>query len=336
MKSSKMIPTIETHTFGEPTRIINGGLFNLKGSTMAEKRDYMAAHYDWLVRAVMQEPRGHRDMFGAVLVPPISNEADFGVIFTDNNGFMNMCGHATIGVTTAIVETGMVEVKEPETHIVLESPAGLVYATAHVEDYRAKSVSFKNVPAFLEHKDVEVDVKGVGKIKADIAYGGNYFAQVPAEAVGVEVHPSNGSILKDLGMKIKKALNESVVVQHPTKPFINFVEAVTFYGKPITVPEANYKNVHIFSNGQADRSPGGTGTTAMVARYFARGEIGLGEQIIAEGFVGGKFIGKPVEEVQLGKVKAVYVEITGSAFIMGFQNILIDPHDPNRGGFVVD
>jgi proline racemase len=335
MKFSRMIQTIETHTFGEPTRIINGGLLKLKGNTVAEQRDYMAEHYDWLRRALIQEPRGHRDMFGAVLLPPTKEGIDFGVIFMDNTNFLNMCGHATIGVSTAIVEMGMIEVSEPETQLVLETPAGLVYPRVKIENGRVSSVSFKNVPAFLEQRDVEIEVEGIGKILVDISFGGNYFAWVNVEQLGEEIHVSNGTRLKQLGSIIKHAVNDQVKVQHPTKPYINKVDIVTFYGKP-TIPGATYKNVHIFSDRQADRSPGGTGTTAMVARMIGRNELDLGQEIVCEGFVGGTFTGKAVGRVKLGEVDAVITEITGSAFITGFQNILVDPEDPFKHGFIVD
>jgi len=335
MLISKMFQTIETHTFGEPTRIINGGLLKLEGKTVAEQRDYMAEHYDWLRRSLIHEPRGHRDMFGAVLLPPTKEGIDFGVIFMDNTNFLNMCGHATIGIATAIIELGMKDPAGPETKLVLETPAGMVYPTVKVENNKVKSVSFKNVPAFLEQKDVQIEVDGIGNITVDISFGGNYFAWVDIEQFDLEIHVSNGTKLKELGSIIKKSVNEQIQVQHPTKPFINTVDIVTFYGKP-TIPGAAYKNVHIFSDRQADRSPGGTGTTAMVARLIGRNELNLGEEIVSEGFVGGTFTGKAVEKVKLGSVDAVIVEITGSAFISGFQTIIIDPEDPFKHGFIVD
>lgn len=332
---SKMIQTIETHTFGEPTRIINGGLLKLKGETVAEQRDYMAEHYDWLRRSLIQEPRGHRDMFGAVLLPPTRDGVDFGVIFMDNTNFLNMCGHATIGVSTAIVEMGMVEVTEPETKLVLETPAGLVYPTVKIENNRVTSVTFENVPAFLEQRDVIIEVDGIGEITTDISFGGNYFAWVNIEQIGEEIHVSNGTKLKEMGKLIKEKVNEKISVQHPTNSYINTIDIVTFYGKP-TIPEATYKNVHIFSDRQADRSPGGTGTTAMVARMVGRDELKIGEEVVCEGFVGGTFTGKATKRVKLGDVDAVVTEVTGTAFVTGFQNILVDPYDPFKHGFIVD
>ncbi|MBM7095179.1 proline racemase family protein [Bacillus sp. H-16] len=335
MNFSHVFQTIETHTYGEPTRIINGGLLKLKGKTVAEQRDYMAEKYSWIRDSLIREPRGHRDMFGAVLLPPVTEGVDFGVIYMDNTNFLNMCGHATIGVATAIVEMGLVEAVEPETKIVLETPAGLVYPTVRVKDNKVESVSFENVPGFLEKRDLVIDVEDLGKITVDISYGGNYFAWVDVEQLDTDIHVSNGTKFKEYAKKIKEAVNEQFPVQHPTKPFINKIDIVTFHGKP-TIPEATYKNVHVFSDRQADRSPGGTGTTAMVARMVGRGELQIGEEVVCEGFVGGTFNGKAVEGTKLGDVDAVVTEITGTAFINGFQNILIDPNDPFKHGFIVD
>ncbi|MEI3606467.1 proline racemase family protein [Pseudogracilibacillus sp. SE30717A] len=332
---NRAVQTIETHTFGEPTRIINGGLLKLEGETVAEKRDYMAEHYEWLRNSLIREPRGHRDMFGAVLLPSNKEGVDFGVIYMDNDNFLNMCGHATIGVSTAIVEMGLVEVTEPQTKLVLETPAGLVYPTVNIENGRVESVSFKNVPGFLEKRDLVVDAGELGEVTVDISFGGNYFAWVDIEQLGEKIDPSNGTRLKELASIIKKHVNEQYKVQHPTKPFIDYIDIVTFHGPP-TIPNATYKNVHIFSNKQADRSPGGTGTTAMVARMVGREELAIGEEIVCEGFVGGTFTGKALEETKLGDVDAVITEITGSAFITGFQTILVDPNDPFKHGFIVD
>lgn len=335
MNFTNVIQTIDTHTYGEPTRIINGGLLKLKGNTVAEQRDYMAEHYSWYRDALIQEPRGHRDMFGAVLLPPLQEGVDFGVIYMDNANFLNMCGHATIGVSTAIVETGLVQPTGDVTELVLETPAGLVYPRVKMENGHVTSVTFKNVPGFLEKKDVIINAGELGEVKVDISFGGNYFAWVDIDQLNETIHISNGSKLKAMAKIIKEEVNKVVKVQHPTKPYIDYIDIVTFYGKP-TVPGATYKNVHIFSENQADRSPGGTGTTAMVSRMVGRGELEIGEEVVCEGFVGGKFYGKAIEKVMLGEQEAYITEITGSAFISGFNNILIDPNDPFKHGFMVD
>jgi proline racemase len=336
MNFTNVIQTIETHTFGEPTRVINGGLLKLKGKTVAEQRDYMAEHFVWFRNSLIQEPRGHRDMFGAVLLPPLQEGVDFGVIYMDNANFLNMCGHATIGVATAIVETGLVKVTGEVTELVLETPAGLVYPRVKVENGRVTSVTFKNVPGFLEKRDVVINAGELGEITVDISFGGNYFAWVDIEQLNEVIHVSNGSRLKAMAKIIKEEVNKVVKVQHPTKPYINNIDIITFYGKPSIYPEATYKNVHIFSENQADRSPGGTGTTAMVSRMVGRGELEIGDEVICEGFVGGRFYGKAIEKVQLGDKEAYVTEITGSAHITGFNNILIDPNDPFKHGFMVD
>lgn len=336
MQTCKILKTIETHTFGEPTRIIDGGLLPLKGSTMAEKRDYMRENFDYIRTALIQEPRGHRDMFGALLTQPTLPEADFGVIFMDNTNYLNMCGHATIGVSTAIVETGLVNVVVPETLVKLETPAGLVEAHVHVDaSGSVESVSFLNVPGFLHYRDLEIVVPELGTVKVDIAFGGNYFAYLPSEALGIPVDIRYSRKLKHFGALIKEAVNRKVKVVHPEKPFIDKLDIVTFYSEP-TIPGATLKNVHIFSDAQADRSPGGTGTTAWLARKVGRGELALNEDLIIEGFVGGTFRGRALKNVKVGDLDGVLTEVTGSAHICGYQQIIIDPDDPFKYGFIID
>jgi len=273
-------------------------------------------------------------MFGCILTPPTMPEADAGVIFMDNYACLNMCGHATIGVGTALVETGMVEVKEPVTRLVLDSPAGLVEVFVHVEGGRAHSVRFRNVPAFVEHLDGQVHVEGVGEVSVDVAFGGNYFAFASADALGVSIDPLKCGLLKDLGMRIKAAVNSQLVVKHPTKDYIKTVDIVTLYGQP-TKTGARYKNVHIFSEAQADRSPGGTGTTAMAARLLERNEIAVGEEFVAEGLVGGLFRGKVLGRRDLGGRKAVDVEVSGSAWVTGMESVLVNREDALGAGFIV-
>lgn len=332
---NKTLNVIDTHTFGEPTRIVNGGLLKVKGSSVAEQRDYIAEHFDWLRGALIQEPRGHRDMFGAILLPPLSDDIDFGVVFMDNGNFLNMCGHATIGVSMAIVETGMVEVNDSEVKLVLETPAGKVYPTVKMEDNKVESVTFENVPAYLEAQDLKITIPDYGEIDTDISFGGNYFAWVDADKIGLKIDKMNTKEIKRVAALVKKEVNENYKVQHPTKDYINYIDIVTFFSKP-TIDGATYKNVHIFSDNQADRSPGGTGTTAMVARMVGRGELKVHEEVICEGFVGGTFKGIATKPVKLGDKDGVITEITGKAFISGISNIFIDPDDPFKYGFIVE
>ena len=265
MKLNKMISVIDTHTAGEAARLVTAGIPKIPGKDMVEKKQYFINHLDDVRKSVMFEPRGHQDMFGAFLLPPTKEEADFGLVFMDTGGYLNMCGHNTIAAVTAAVETGMVDVEEgaTEKEVVVETPAGLIYATAKLKDNGAKvkEVSFKNVESFLYKRDVELDVEGIGHIKFDISFGGSFFCIISADQLGLEVKPENASKLKEAGLKIREAVNANIEIQHPTLEHIKTVDLVEIYDKP-SHPEATYKNVVVFGDGNIDRSPCGTGTSA--------------------------------------------------------------------------
>ena len=333
MNIGKTIFSIDSHTMGEPLRLLVGGLPHLPGNTIEEKRTYWIQHYDFLRTAVMQEPRGHRDMFGALLVPPCRPEADLGVIFMHGSGYHNMCGHGTIAVTTIAVEIGLVPVTEPETLVRLDTPAGLVTARVQVENGRAKAVSFRNVPAFVFCRDREVDVPRWGRLKIDIAFGGNFFALVDGSQLGLDIGPENAARLTEAGMDILRAVGEQIPVEHPELPYIHEVAACEIYG-PAKSPEADLQNVAVF-DGQIDRSPCGTGTSAKVALLCARGELALGQDFVYESILQTRFTARAVEKTQVGPREAVIPEITGSAYITGFSQLLIDPEDPVKYGFVL-
>ena len=261
MVITRMLQAIDSHTAGEPTRIITGGVPNIPGQTMAEKREYLEQNLDWLRRAVMLEPRGHANMFGSVLTSPVSEEADFGIIFMDGKGYLNMCGHGTIGAATAAVETGIVPMVEPVTHVTLDAPAGLVRAQVRVEGSKARSVTVTNVPSFLYRRDVRLVTPLLGEVTFDIAFGGSFFALIRDEYFGCTIEPENSERLLKMATELRDVINREIRVQHPTLPHINTVDLVEIYGAP-THPEANYKNVVIFGERQIDRSPCGTGTSA--------------------------------------------------------------------------
>ena len=220
MKLNKMISVIDTHTAGEAARLVTAGIPKIPGKDMVEKKQYFIDHLDDVRKSVMFEPRGHQDMFGAFLLPPTKEEADFGLVFMDTGGYLNMCGHNTIAAVTAAVETGMVDVEEgaTEKEVVVETPAGLIYATAKLKDNGAKvkEVSFRNVESFLYKRDVELDVEGIGHIKFDISFGGSFFCILSADQLGLEVKPENASKLKEVGLKIREAVNANIEIQHPT------------------------------------------------------------------------------------------------------------------------
>ena len=334
MKFSRSIQAIDSHTAGEATRIVVGGIPNIKGNSMPEKKEYLEENLDYLRTAIMLEPSGHNDMFGSVMTQPCCPDADFGIIFMDGGGYLNMCGHGTIGAMTAAIETGVVPAVEPVTHVVMEAPAGIIRGDVTVVDGKAKEVSFLNVPAFLYKEGVEVDLPGVGTVKFDISFGGSFFAIIHASQLGLKIEPQNAGKLTELAMKLRDIINEKIEIQHPTLAHIKTVDLVEIYDEP-THPEATYKNVVIFGQGQVDRSPCGTGTSAKLATLHAKGELKVGEKFVYESILGTLFKGEIVEETKVADFNAVVPKITGSAYITGFNHFVIDEEDPLKHGFIL-
>ncbi|MFD1417370.1 proline racemase family protein [Companilactobacillus keshanensis] len=335
MQFSRSMTAIDSHTAGEAARIVTGGIPKLIGNTIAEKKQYLIDNYDDIRTSLMLEPRGHHEMFGAFLLEPCNPEADFGIVFMDTGGYLNMCGHNTIAAVTAIVETGMVDVEPGATEkkVVLDTPAGLVHAVAHLkEGLQVESVSFQNVPSFLYKKDVKVNVPDIGEITLDISFGGSFFAILPVSEINEKIEASNSQKLADVGMKILHAVNDQVEIQHPTLDYIKTVDLVEMYGEPKD-EESTYQNVVVFGDGQVDRSPCGTGTSAKMATLHARGELDIDEKFVYESILETKFYGRVVKEVEEGGLPAVIPEVTGSAWITGFNNFMFDPTDPLSKGF---
>ena len=330
---SRGLHAIDSHTAGEPTRILIGGLPTIKGATMPEKKAYLEKNLDHIRTAVMLEPRGHNDMFGSILTTPTVDEADFGIIFMDGGGYLNMCGHGTIGAVTAAIETGMVEMVEPVTKVVLEAPAGIVRAEAEVKDGKVQKVSFVNVPAFLYKKDQKVVLDGK-EITFDISFGGSFFAIVNAKQLGLEIKPENTTALTDLALRLRDVINAEIEIQHPTLAHIKTVDLVEIFDEP-THPEATYKNVVIFGQGQVDRSPCGTGTSAKMATLYAKGELKEGQKFVYESILGTLFYGEIVGTDKVGEYDAVIPKVAGSAYITGFNHFVIDETDPVKYGFVL-
>lgn len=334
MKILRSLHTVDSHTMGEPTRIVVGGVPNILGATMPEKKQYLIDHLDHLRTAIMLEPRGHSDMFGSIITPACSQNADFGIIFMDGGGYLNMCGHGSIGAATVAVETGIVEMVEPLTYVNMESPAGLVKAEVQVEDRTVKAVAITNVPSFLYKSDVTLELDGYGKVQFDIAFGGSFFAIVSAQSVGLKVEPQQNDKLKAFGVALRNKINSEMVVQHPTMPYINSVDLVEIYDTP-TNPSANYKNVVIFGQGQLDRSPCGTGTSAKIATLYQKGLLMKNEAFIYESIAGTMFKGVVMEDTKVGEYDAIIPQITGSAYITGYNHLIIDEDDPLKYGFTL-
>lgn len=334
MKFIKSIHAVDSHTMGEPTRIIVGGVPKIPGKTMAEKKEYLQKEMDNVRTAIMLEPRGHNDMFGSILTSPVNEEADFGIIFMDGGGYLNMCGHGSIGAVTVSIETGMVETVEPITHVKMDTPAGLVSAEAKVKNGKVKEVSIVNVPAFLYKENVSVEVPEIGEVKFDISFGGSFFAIVNAKQLGLKIEPKNTNKLTEIALQLRDIINENIEIQHPTLSHIKTVDLIEIYDEP-THPEANYKNVVIFGQGQVDRSPCGTGTSAKLATLYSKGELKEGEVFVYESILGTLFKGRIVGTGKVGDFTTITPEITGAAFITGFNHFVIDEDDPVKYGFLL-
>ena len=229
MRFFKSIYAVDSHTMGEPTRVVVGGIPNVPGKTMMEKKHYLEQHYDHIRTGLMLEPRGHRDMFGSIILPPCSPEADLGIVFMEGDGFVNMCGHGSIGACSVAVETGLVEAHEPYTDIVLECPVGLIKARVEVENGKAKSVTMTNVESFLLMGDVEADVPGLGKVVFDVAYGGNFAILIDSKYMGAEICPENLPVLIDKAAILNAWVNENLNVQHPLMPEVRGAAMVEVY-----------------------------------------------------------------------------------------------------------
>lgn len=334
MKFSRSLHVIDSHTMGEPTRILIGGVPTIPGKTMPEKKAYLEEHMDYVRTVTMLEPRGHNDMFGAIITEPTKEEADLGIIFMDGGGYLNMCGHGTIGAAAVAVETGMVPVEEPYTHLVLEAPAGLVKAKVEVVDGVAKEVFVENVPSFLYKEDVKLDLPGVGEVTFDISFGGSFFAIIKDSELGVEIEPKNANQITEIALELRDIINETIEIQHPTEEHIKSVDLVEVYGEAKS-EDADYQNVVIFGAGQVDRSPCGTGTSAKMATLHAKGELGIDEPFVYESIINTKFGGRVIKEVKIGDIDGIVPEVSGAAYITGFNHLVIDEDDPVKHGFLL-
>ena len=332
MKFSRSIRVVETHTEGMPTRIVLSGFPAIPGETMAEKAAYLRASDDLsgLGRMINNEPRGHNGQFGALLTEPTNPDSAFGVVFFAPDFMPGGCGHATIGVSTALVETGVVSGPFP-VEFGLDTPVGTVRVRANGGPDGVESVSFRNVPSFLYKGGVDLDVKGIGKIKADIAFGGNFYAYLWAPDLRVRVKMDNLGQLRKVGTAAIEAVAEQLSVDNLPPSVPNRLHAVMIRDEPIH-PEANQKNI-VMGSSVVDRSPCGTGTSGWMAALHARGKLKVGDEFVHEGILGSLFRGKVLEETSVGNFDAIIPEITGSAYITAFHDFVIDPRDPYPQGF---
>lgn len=330
----RKITVIDAHTAGEPLRVITGGLPSIPGKTILEKRRYAREHLDEYRTALMWEPRGHADMYGCIVTEPVTPDGTLGVLFLHNAGFSTMCGHGVIGLAKVALDTGMINVEGEPAIIRMDTPAGRVTAFARRENGRVVEVSFHNVPSFVYALDQNVHVPGIGCLRYDVAFGGAFYAFCRAEAIGIDLTAENFRQLIDLGMRIKLAVMTSLPIQHPFENDLGFLYGTIIVGPPHD-PQHHSRNVCIFADGEVDRSPTGTGVSARVALHHARGEIKTNEPLVIESILGTCFAGEAVESVKFGPYDAVIPKVTGTAYITGRNELLIDPADPLQQGFIL-
>ncbi|MEA1903582.1 MAG: proline racemase family protein [Actinomycetota bacterium] len=324
------LTVIESHAGGEPFRVVIDGLPDIPGDTILERRRYAEEHLDGLRRALMWEPRGHADMYGGWITPPVREDSDLSILFLHNEGFSTMCGHGIIALTKTVLEMGILDIEGAETTIKIDSPAGQITATATCVDETVTSVRFLNVPSFAARLDASVVVDGLGSVSFDIGFGGAFYAYVDAGSVEVDLSDSNR--LVQAGRAIKRAVMDATTLVHPDDSDLAFLYGVIFTGPP-TDPKNHSRHVCVFADGEVDRSPTGTGVSGRLALLHARSEIDLDQPITIESIVGSEFSGRIVAETRAGPYPAVLPEVSGTAHIVGRSELWIDPDDPLNPGF---
>lgn len=356
MRSDRLLQTVEAHTEGLPVRVVTGGAGVFPGATMAERREWFIENSDDLRTLLMCEPRGHGWLSGAILQPPTRSDADFGVLFIEVTGVLPMCGAGTIAVATVLVETGMVPVTEPVTTVRLDAPIGLITAEVAVRDGKAEAVTIVNVASYAHALDQTVEVPGIGAVQCDIGFGGNFYAFVSAEApdsggVGIPFERNRSEEFIAAGREIMAAVNEQLSPVHPETGYSG-CEHVVFLApgsgtssdsgttsarvsSEHTGPVPDARHVLINHPGWLDRSPGGTGTSALMAIRHARGQLGLNTDFVNESFIGTSFTGRLVEETTVGDHAAVIPTITGRAWLTATSQFMLDPSDPFPAGFTL-
>lgn len=326
------IDTIDMHTEGEPLRIVYNGLPAIKGDTILEKRRYFRQHLDHIRKALINEPRGHADMYAAILFKSEKPEADFDVFFLHNEGYSTMCGHAIIALTKMVFETGLMEHNGLSASVRYQVPAGMVYAEAIFEDNQVRRVSFQNVPSFVYCLDNTVKTGRFKGIKYDIAFGGAFYAIIPAEEIGLPLDPSAFSCLKEAGKEIKQAIIEENLPRHPFEDDLSFLYGCIFTGGAHS-KDNHSRNVCIFADGELDRSPTGSGVSARAALEYHRSALRLGEKITIESIIGSKMQVEVIKETKFGDYNAIVPQVSATSFFTGKHRFYVDPKDPFKEGF---
>lgn len=328
------VATVDMHTAGEPLRIIVKAPLVPEGATILARRRDAQARWDDLRRILMFEPRGHADMYGALIVPPERAGSLFGVLFMHNEGYSTMCGHAIIALGKAAVELGWTPAVEPVTTVAIDAPAGLVVARVKVHGGKVTSVAFENVPSFAPLLDQVVAVAGIGDVRFDLGFGGAFYAYVDANSIGLELKDSNARQIQEWGMAIKHAVMETVPVVHPAEPDLGFLYGTIFTGRPQRA-DAHSRHACVFAEGAIDRSPTGTGVSGRVAILHAKKELDAGGSLKFESLTGECFNGRVLRSVDFHGLESVVPEVEGQAYFTGRHVFFLEPGDPLAAGFLV-
>ena len=341
-----MITAVDAHACGEPGRVITGGVLDVPGQTMFDKKNWIEKNADHIRLRMLREPRGYPAANCNLILPSNHPEADAGYVIMEQVEYPPMSGTNTICVVTVLIETGMVKVTEPVTHLKLETPAGLIGVEAEVRGGKVRKVTFRNVPAFATHLDAKVEVRGLGTVTVDVAYGGMFYVIADAKPLGFALTPDEARDIVKVAEMIKAATQEQLPVVHPENPGIAGVTISQLSGEPSRA-EAHRKNTVVVSTGTLDwarpeswtgvldRSPCGTGTCAKMAALYAKGQLPLFEDFVHEGILGTMFTGRLIEETRVGPYRAVVPTLSGQAWITGFAQYVLDPDDPFPNGFTV-
>lgn len=329
----QIIKTIDLHTEGEPLRVFTGGLPEIKGSTILEKRRYFCEHLDHIRTGTMWEPRGHADMYGAVITEPTTPGADFGTFFLHNEGYSVMCGHAIIALTKLVLDTGMIHKPGDNPQLTIDAPPGKITAYARRCNGVVQQVSFLNVPSFMAMENQTVSVPGIGDVEFDLGFGGTFYAYVDARQLEMGLEGKDYNRLIDWGRKIKQAVMENFEIKHPFEDDLSFLYGTIFVGDALN-SNNHSRNVCIFADGEVDRSPTGSGVSGRAAIHHAKGEIATNEEITIESILGTSMDVKVVETREYGPHRAVIPQVTGTASITGQMEFYFDPADPLQKGFI--
>lgn len=333
MRTERVLFVVDTHTGGEPTRIVLGGFPPVYSDSIVERLEHIKQNLDWIRTCVLFEPRGNMDSFGAIVLPALdpNRKTKFSLIFMNTLGYMYMCGHATIGIAKALAELGYIRIEEPETEILFETVAGIVNVRLFVRNSIIEKILVTEPPAFFV-KNINIQLDELGEISVDIAFGGNFFAIVDAMSLGTRVQMNNLRELIELGLRIRDEVNRVERISHPENPYINGVD-LTMIHERTGQEKLHYREVTIFGNGEFDRSPCGTGTAARMACLHANKEMDIGDMLLHESLIGTQFEGRILSPASVGGYRAVIPEIYGTAYVTGISQVIIEPEDELKYGF---